>query len=118
MPSSPFERFAMDSSFASFATPVTRRGFLKGSAAAAFGAMWQRNLLAQTSANAKWANQIGLELYTVRDIMENDFEGVLAKVAALGYKEVEPANGYNNMSPDQFRKLLDGHGLSAPTTHY
>jgi sugar phosphate isomerase/epimerase len=96
---------------------VTRRGFLRGSAAAALAAMWQRNLFAQTPATAKWANQIGLELYTVRDVMENDFEGILAKVAALGYKEVEPANGYNNMTPQQFRKLLDSHGLSAPSTH-
>ena len=48
--------------------------------------------------NLKWAQQIGIELYTVRDLMENDFEGTLAKLAALGYREVEPANGYNNMS--------------------
>ena len=41
---------------------------------------------------AKWAKQVGIELYTVRDLMENDFEGTLAKLAALGFSEVEPAN--------------------------
>jgi len=55
-------------------------------------------------------------LYTVRDLMERDFEGTLAKLAALGYREVEPANAYN-MSPRHFRAMLDRHGLSAPSTH-
>ena len=32
---------------------------------------------------AKWAKQIGIELYTVRDLMESDFEGTLARLAAL-----------------------------------
>jgi hypothetical protein len=39
-----------------------------------------------------WHNRIGLELYTVRDQLATNFEGVLAKVAAIGYKEIEPAN--------------------------
>ena len=70
-----------------------------------------------TSSNSKWAKQIGLELYTVRDLMEKDFEGVLAKVAALGYKEVEPANGYNGVTPKAFRAMLDTYGVTAPSTH-
>ncbi len=64
-----------------------------------------------------WTKQIGLELYTVRDAMQTDFEGVLAKIASFGYKEVEPASGYNNMSPKEFRAMLDRYGLSAPSTH-
>ncbi len=60
---------------------------------------------------------MGLELFTVRDVLAIDFEGTLAKVAEIGYKEVEPASGYNNMSPKDFRALLDRHGLSAPSTH-
>jgi sugar phosphate isomerase/epimerase len=64
-----------------------------------------------------WKHKIGLELYTVRDQMARDYEGVLAKVAAIGYKEIEPANGYNNMSPTQFRSVLDRLGLTMPSTH-
>src|SRR2546425_9900178 len=33
--------------------------------------------------------RIGLQLYTVRGLMKQDFEGTLAKVAAIGYSEVE-----------------------------
>ena len=97
----------------------TRRNFLKAMAAvpavAAAGA--PALALAQPLPTAKWASRIGMELYTVRDLMETDFEGALAKLAALGYKEVEPANGYNGMSPKAFRAMLDRHGLTAPSTH-
>jgi sugar phosphate isomerase/epimerase len=49
--------------------------------------------------------------------MEHDFEGILAKVAAIGYEEVETANGFNNMSPKAFRALLDKYKLKCPSTH-
>ena len=49
--------------------------------------------------------------------MEHDFEGILAKVAAIGYQEVETANGFNNMSPKAFRTLLDKNKLKCPSTH-
>lgn len=70
---------------------------------------------AETAPN--WTAQIGLELYTVRDMMAKDYQGTLEKVAQIGYKEVEPAGGYNNMSPKAFRALLDRLGLRAPSTH-
>jgi len=70
---------------------------------------------AEATENLK--SRIGLALYTARDIMATDFEGVLAKVAQIGYKEVEPANGYNKMEAKSFRALLDRFGLSMPSTH-
>ena len=39
------------------------------------------------------------------------------KVAAIGYREIEPANGYNNRSPAEFRSMLDRLGLTMPSTH-
>ena len=97
---------------------INRRSFLRGAASVGVAAStgFTQSLLAQPT-TAKWAKQIGIELYTVRDEMEKDFEGTLAKVAQLGYKEVEPANGYNNMTPTAFRKMLDRYGLNAPSTH-
>jgi hypothetical protein len=52
-----------------------------------------------------WRSRIGLELYTVRNLLAADFEGTLAKVADIGFTEVEPTT-YNNMSPTAFRALL------------
>src|SRR5580704_12162037 len=68
---------------------------------------------------AKWAIQAGLELFTVRDVMTDPktYVSTLEQVAAIGYKEVEPAGGYAGMGPKDFRALLDRLGLSMPSTH-
>ena len=39
-----------------------------------------------------------MQLYTVRDAMAKDFDGTLAKVAALGYKEVEFAGYFDKIA--------------------
>lgn len=61
-------------------------------------------------------DKIAVQLYTVRDLMKNDFEGTIAKVAQIGYKEVEFA-GYFGRTPQQVRAVLDKNGLTAPSTH-
>jgi sugar phosphate isomerase/epimerase len=60
--------------------------------------------------------KVGVQLYTVRDLMKQDFDGTLAKIAALGYKEVEFA-GYFNKTPAEVRDALKKHGLTSPSTH-
>jgi sugar phosphate isomerase/epimerase len=95
-----------------------RRSFLKKFAAGA-GSVLATGPVSRAFAadGTDWAKQPGLELFTVRDVLAKDFEGVIAKVAAMGYKEVEPASGYGGMDPKQFRAMLDRYGLSMPTTH-
>ena len=97
----------------------SRRRFLRdvsmGSAAAVVASRIQPFTAAQSAASP-WRSRIGLELYTVRDRLTTDYEGTLAKVAAMGYTEVEPV-GYNNMSPKDFRAMLDRHKLTMPSTH-
>ncbi len=66
--------------------------------------------------------KIGVQLYTVRDALEKDFEGTLAQVAKIGYKEVEFAKYFAalpnlNPAPKRTREILDSNGLSAPSTH-
>jgi sugar phosphate isomerase/epimerase len=60
--------------------------------------------------------KIGLQLYTVRNEMGKDVEGTLAKVAEIGFKEVEFA-GYFNRTPEQIKAALKQNGLSAPSAH-
>ena len=94
---------------------TTRRTFLAASGAALVLADQGRDLLAQTAPD--WKKRIGLELFTVRDLLPKDYEGTLAKVAEIGYTEVEPATNYADMEPKAFRAMLDKCGLTAPTTH-
>jgi sugar phosphate isomerase/epimerase len=70
-------------------------------------------------------SKIGVQLYTVRDAMEKDFDGTLAKVAAIGYKEVELAGfemdgekvSYFGRSPKEVRAGADRNGLAVPASH-
>jgi sugar phosphate isomerase/epimerase len=100
------------------ATRQNRRAFLReaaatGGALLTAGDLWES--LAQIAPN--WKNQIGLELFTVRGLLDKDYEGTLAKLAAMGYKEVEPADPYNKMEPQQYKALLDKYGLKMYSTH-
>ena len=66
--------------------------------------------------NVNKLGPIGVQLYTVRDAMKTDFAGTLARVATIGYKEVEFA-GYFEHSPQEIRTLLDRSGLTSPSAH-
>jgi sugar phosphate isomerase/epimerase len=61
-------------------------------------------------------DRTGLQLYTVRDLMEADVARTLEKVAAVGYREVEFA-GYFGETPARLRGLLGSLGLTSPSTH-
>ena len=59
---------------------------------------------------------IGLQLYTVRDALRSAFDATLARVAAIGYREVEFA-GYFGRTANEVRKSLRQAGLVAPSAH-
>ncbi|HZR32027.1 MAG TPA: sugar phosphate isomerase/epimerase [Terriglobales bacterium] len=60
--------------------------------------------------------RIGMQLYTVRTQLEKDFEGTIAKVAEIGYKEVEFFTYYGH-DPKEVKAILERHGLTSPSTH-
>jgi sugar phosphate isomerase/epimerase len=91
---------------------MNRRTFIGTSIAAAFAA--SRPSWAADSAHK--IDRIGVQLYTVRDAMKTDFAGTIAKVAAIGYQEVEFA-GYFDHSPKDVRAILDKNGLASPSVH-
>jgi len=93
---------------------LTRRNFLKTATTAAAVSMLPTRLL--WAAGEHQLNHIGVQLYTVRDLMKDDFEGTIAKVAQIGYKEVEFA-GYFGRTADQVNAVLKKNGLKAPSTH-
>ncbi len=93
-----------------------RRAFIKKAALTA-GAL-ARSSAAMAKVASNWKNQIGLELYTVRNLLTPEgYEATIAKIAAIGYKEVEPADPYNRMNPAEYKALLDKYGLKMFSTH-
>ena len=63
-----------------------------------------------------FAGPLGIQLYTVRGAMRTDVPGTLARVRALGFREVELAGTYG-MSAARFRQLLDSVGMRATSMH-
>src|SRR6266481_3956310 len=93
--------------------PMNRRTFIGTSIAATLAASAKPAWAADTTHNI---DRVGLQLYTVRAAMKTDFEGTIAKVAAVGYKEVEFAD-YFDHPPKDVRAILDKHGLVSPSCH-
>jgi sugar phosphate isomerase/epimerase len=92
-----------------------RREFLKQMGLAAGTASL---VSAAPKVDSKWKKQIGLELFTVRGLLTPEgYEPTLAKLAAMGYKEVEPADPYNKLQPKEYKALLDKYGLKMFSTH-
>ena len=96
---------------------ITRKQFLKLGALATSAA-----LLPQLDAFAASPKKVGLQLYTLRDLMAKDPDGTLKKVAQIGYKEVE-SFGYSDgkffgKTPKAYAAYLKSLGLSAPSGHY
>lgn len=84
------------------------------SASAACAALW--NSVPQLIANALGL-PLGLQLYSVRDILPKDYDGTLHQVAALGYREVEAA-GFFGHSPAEVKQAMDRVGLHCVSAHY
>lgn len=59
---------------------------------------------------------VGLQLYSVRDFLQNDFEGTLKKIKDMGYDYVEPA-GFYGMTAEKFSEGLKKAGLTAICAH-
>jgi len=90
---------------------MNRRTFLQSSLAT--GAL---ALVPSPWATSHQIDKVGVQLYTVRDLMKTDFAGTIFKVASIGYKEVEFA-GYFDRSPKDIRAMLSRDGLASPSCH-
>ena len=93
---------------------MNRRSFLE--TAATVGAATLFTSRFGWAAGEHKIDKVAVQLYSVRDLMKEDFEGNIAKVAQIGYKEVEFA-GYFGRTPQQVRSVIDKNGLTAPSTH-
>ncbi|MBD0374907.1 MAG: sugar phosphate isomerase/epimerase, partial [Flavisolibacter sp.] len=87
-------------------------------------------------------NHIGLQLFSIPKLLEQDFAGTLKMIAQTGYKELEfygpypfsaaedverwksvtpslgfSGSGFFGLTVQQVKKILDDNGLSAPSLH-
>jgi sugar phosphate isomerase/epimerase len=88
---------------------LSRRDFLKHTGAAAAVAALPIGL-------TRAKTPVGLQLYCVRAEMPRNPAGVLGDLKGMGFEVVELA-GWLNMTPADWKKLLDDHGLRAEGHH-
>jgi len=91
----------------------TRRTFLKASGAVVATACMGTGRLGAKPLQMP----LGLELYSVRNLLPKEFEATLAKVRADGYTVVEAAGFYDRTAAD-FRKAMDAAGLRCVSSHH
>jgi len=80
-------------------------------------------MIAPELLSAKSNKIVGLQLYSLRDQLPKDVKGGIAKVAAAGYKEVEPfgyskEHGFWGLDAKAFNSLLKANGLKTPSAHF
>ena len=80
-----------------------------------------RHLVGQALFSNKPAYPIGLQLYTLGDLMTTDTKGTLKKLAAIGYKEVESAGSqkgnFYGYKPKEFAAMVKDAGLHWRSAH-
>lgn len=89
---------------------LTRREFLAAGVSAAM-------IAKVPSLSPDGIANVGIQLYTVRDLLSKDFDGTLAELRKIGYREVETA-GLAGRTAAQFRESLDRARLTAVAAHY
>lgn len=97
---------------------MKRRQFIQTSSAAAVSLLTLPSFMKAP----KGRNSIGLQLYTLKDVITKDTKGVLSKVAEFGYREIETysysAGKIFGMEFKDFGKFCNDLGMKVVSGHY
>jgi sugar phosphate isomerase/epimerase len=100
---------------------MKRKQFITGASAVLAGTVLFRSKAMASFANLYKEKVMGLQLFTFFNVIDDDVEGTLKKIAAVGYKEIESAfskkGGYYGMKPKEFASFLSGIGMSWKSHH-
>jgi sugar phosphate isomerase/epimerase len=100
---------------------MKRKQFIQTSGAAMLGGLLFRNNSLASLANMPADRAIGLQLFTFFNVIDDDVQGTLKKIAGVGYKEIESAfskkGGYYGMKPKEFAAFLKDTGMSWKSHH-
>lgn len=74
------------------------------------------------SSSGNTLGPIGIQLFSVKDVLEQDIKGTLQQLADIGYKEIESFPGnkghYYGMAPKEFQTMLNEMGLELVSSHF
>ncbi|MEP7268776.1 MAG: sugar phosphate isomerase/epimerase [Saprospiraceae bacterium] len=97
---------------------INRRNFIQH---ASMAALTLPNLTSELLSIPKHRKNIGIQLYSVRVEMNQDAKGTLAKVARMGYNQVEsfrsPKGLYSGLSPKEMAQTCKDLGMTLRSGH-
>ena len=100
---------------------MKRRTFLQSGTFAAASLLAGHAAIAEIFSPKKVAPPIGLQLYTMGDLMIKDIKGTLQKLAAIGYKELESAGSqkgnFYGYQPKELAKMIKDEGMTWRSAH-
>jgi sugar phosphate isomerase/epimerase len=103
---------------------INRRKFIRASALAAIGSTLiskSRAMSGLPRSLPKENHAVGLQLFTFFNVIDDDVNGTLKKIADIGYKEIESAfskkGDYYGLKPKEFASLINGLGMSWKSHH-
>lgn len=100
---------------------MKRKQFLQTSAALLAGSLMLPKQSFSADLFGKKMPDMGLQLFTFFNDIDNDVPGTLKKIADVGYKNIESAfskkGGYYGMKPNEFAKALTDLGMSWRSHH-
>ncbi len=74
-----------------------------------------------TNASGTTTTPIGLQLYTLRDVLPGNPKGILKQVADMGYKQIESYEGnrgfFWGMTNTEFKNYMDELGMTIVSSH-
>jgi sugar phosphate isomerase/epimerase len=96
----------------------TRRTFLQKTSALMFTTLASPTLLMASQGRIK---NVGIQLWSLRDVIHQDTQKVLNRLAQFGYKEIESygleADKLHKFAPLEFKKMVTGLGMKLISSH-
>jgi sugar phosphate isomerase/epimerase len=74
--------------------------------------------LAPRAFGKKLDRPVGVQLYTVRSLVDKDFPGTLAAIRKIGYRTLETYVAEYKMAAKDLRQAILDAGLTAPSAHF
>jgi sugar phosphate isomerase/epimerase len=100
---------------------MKRRKFLQSGTVALSGLLLAKSASAGIFSGKKVVPPIGLQLYTLGDLMITDPKGTLQKLAAIGYREVESAGSqkgnFYGYKPKELAAMIKDAGMKWRSAH-
>jgi sugar phosphate isomerase/epimerase len=100
---------------------MKRKTFIQSGTLAAASLVLGRSAMAAFFSGKKIVQPIGLQLYTLGDLMTTDPKGTLQKLAAIGFKELESAGSqkgnFYGFKPKELAAMIKDAGMKWRSAH-